>query len=261
MLSFKEYLSEGVRFAAGKDGDYFYDKFALVTFTRNDKRNYKVEGQTAGLHSHACKHLAEIRPEFVNDIITQVKNTLAKYITDENHPKEYEFRYYSGINTEVKGDPLKLLNQAPREAIINFLDMVNDKVMLNKELAPIEQKMKKYLSAMGTEYLKALNGFMDNAVNIDDIPYENDARQEVRNNATICFWVERNGRDIKVFLNFANRFMILRSYNIVNTGFQLSNTTPDRQSVISTFMRRFGSDMRFYKPNTYRVLKSFTRSK
>ena len=57
MLSFKEYLSEDVRFANGKDGDYFYDKFALVTFTRNDKREYKIEGKTAGPQSHACKHL------------------------------------------------------------------------------------------------------------------------------------------------------------------------------------------------------------
>ena len=261
MLSFKEYLSEDVRFANGKDGDYFYDKFALVTFTRNDKREYKIEGKTAGVQSHACKHLDEIRPDFVNDIITQVKNTLAKYITDENHPKDYEFKYYKDQRTEVRGDPLKLLNQAPREAIINFLDLVNDKVMLRKELAPIEQKMKKYLVAMGEEYLKALNSFMDSAVNIDDIPYEEQAKHDIRTNATICFWVERNGRDIKVYLNFANRFMILRSYNVVNTGFQLSNTTPDRKSVISTFLKRFGTGMRFYKPNTYRVLKSFANSK
>lgn len=261
MQSYYEYIPESVKFAVGKDGDYFYDKYALVTFTRNDKRDYKVEGKTAGLQSHACKHLSEIRPEFVNNIVTQVKNTLSQYIADANHPKDYEFKYYKDFRTEVRGDPQKLLNQAPREAIINFLDLVNDKVMMRRPLAPIEQKMRKYLSVMGDEYMKAINSFMDSAVNLDEIPYEEQAIHDIRTNATVCFWIERMGRDIKVYLNFANRFMILRSYNVVNTGFQLSNTTPDRRSVIGTFLRRFARDSRFYKQSTYRALKTFTGSK
>ena len=262
MLTFKDYIlyeaTRPPRFANGKDGDYFYDRFALITFTRNDKREYKVEGKTAGLQSHALKHLSELDAEFVSNIITQIKNTMVKYVEEGNHPKEYEFRYFKSEKIELKGDPLKLINQAPKEAVINFLDMVNDKVMLRKPLAPIEEKMKKFLKTIADKYMEYIMNFMDSAVALDSINYESACVDAIKENSTVYFYVQRNGRDIKVYLNFANRFMILSSNGAVNTGFQLSGTTPTRQSVIKSFLDRFRG-CRFYKPNTLRSLQTFTR--
>lgn len=261
MLSFKDFIlieDKPPRFAVGKDGDYFYDKYALITFTRNDRREYKVEGKTAGLQSHALKHLKEIDPEFVSNIVMQIKNTLVDYVEKGNHPKNYEFRYFKNERTEVKGDPIKLINLAPYEAVINFLDMVNDKVLLKKDLAPIEEKMKKYLKTLGDKYMEYLANMTKAAVFLDDIHYEEACKQAIRDNGTVCFDVKREGRDIRVFLNFANRFMILRTYGTINTGFQITGTTPDRASVINTFLSRFGRGMQFYKANTLRSLQSFS---
>ena len=130
MFAFKDYLIEAIRFSKGRDNDFFDNQFAIVTFNKGDINKYKVEGRTAGLWSHACKHLDEIDKQFVDNIVQQVKRTLIDYIEQDNHPKAYEFNYFNNNKKKVSGDPLTLIKQASRASIINFLDLVNDKYQL-----------------------------------------------------------------------------------------------------------------------------------
>ena len=90
MPDFKHYLLEAIKFKTGKDDDFFFDNYAIVTFGKNDIDKYKVEGRTAGLWSHACKHLDEVDKQFVDNIVAQVKRTMIQYVEDDNHPRTLE---------------------------------------------------------------------------------------------------------------------------------------------------------------------------
>lgn len=48
--------------------------------TKGDVSKYKVEGKTAGLWGHACKHLNQIDWPFVQNVVKQVKQTLIQYV-------------------------------------------------------------------------------------------------------------------------------------------------------------------------------------
>lgn len=52
--NFTDFLCEAIKFAKGKDNDYFFHNYAIITFNKGDVSKYKVEGKTAGLWSHAC---------------------------------------------------------------------------------------------------------------------------------------------------------------------------------------------------------------
>lgn len=49
MLSFIEFLQEKINFAKGRDNDFFYHNYAIITLVKGDINKYKVEGKTAGL--------------------------------------------------------------------------------------------------------------------------------------------------------------------------------------------------------------------
>lgn len=259
MLSFKEFLSEQIRFAVGKDDDFFYDRFKIIVFKKGDIKEYRVEGRTAGLWSHACKHLEEVEPEFVAQVISQVKQTIAEYIKSDNHPKDYEFRYFSTLTTSKTKDPLKILGSVPREAVVNFLDLVNDKIYTKKELAPIEKKMVKYLKALGNKYAQFIEKIMDKAESIESSRTTEQAKELIQNSDTISFRVIRKDHEMKMYIDFKHRFLIIRDMGGVHTGFQISDTLPNRKSVISTFMERFGRGLRFENINVYRAFKSFDK--
>lgn len=45
MLSFIEFLQEKINFAKGRDNDFFYHNYAIITLVKGDINKYKVEGK------------------------------------------------------------------------------------------------------------------------------------------------------------------------------------------------------------------------
>lgn len=260
MLSFKTYFLESIKFAKGKDNDFFNRQFAIITFNKGDINNYKVEGRTAGIWSHACKHLDEIDSAFVDNIIQQIKRTLIDYVEQDNHPKAYEFNYFNSDKKIVKGDPLTLVKQASRASIINFLDLVNDKYQLKKELSPIEQKMIKFLEKLGDQYGKHIQTMIDKATNIDRLEsdqakYDAFAKENVIEFSIIGLL---NGeRPMKIFLDIPHNYIIIKTGEFVNTMYKVDYRGSGRKALLNAFNKKVLRNARFANRSTYRAFSNY----
>lgn len=260
MRSFKQYFLESIKFAKGKDNDFFNRQFAIITFNKGDINKYKVEGRTAGIWSHACKHLDEINKAFVDNVVQQVRRTLIDYVEQDNHPKAYEFNYFSDGKKAAKGDPLTLVKQASRASIINFLDLVNDKYQLRQELAPIEKKMIKYLDALGDEYGKHIQKVIDKAVNIDLLGSDQDRYDAFEKQNVICFSIIGllNGeRPMKVFLDIPHSYIIIKSGEYVNTMYKVNYKGTGRKALLTAFNNKVLKNARLASRGTYRAFSNY----
>lgn len=258
MLSFIEFLQEKINFAKGRDNDFFYHNYAIITLVKGDINKYKVEGKTAGLWSHACKHLYELDPNYVENIVQQVKNTLIKYVEDDKHPRNYEFKMFSRDKKELSGDPKKLISKAPRASIINFLDLVNDKIMLKKELAPIESKMKKYLESLGDKYGTYIEEIIDKSVDVDQIEREEDKVTALTKERYVSFTVRNTETSIfnKLFFDTKNHIVVIKTNQFVNTCYRVSNSGSTVESFFKTVYDRVMRNAGFQKVSTYRAFST-----
>lgn len=261
MLKFTDWvaLDEAIKFARGKDNDFFYDRKQLLTLKKGDKEQYRVEGRTAGLWSHAIKHLEEVRPEFVANVIKQIKTTLIDYVKSGKAPSDFEVRYFSTDTTSKVKEPLKLINKAPQAAIINLLDLINDKAMLKKPLTEIEEKLVKHIKALADEYARVIEGHMKEAVSLDGLKDARAVRDAVMKAKTVSFYVSSFDKEMRIYLNFKERFFIITEADGVHTGFQISDTQGNITSVIKTFMSRFGRKMRFRNYAVYKAFSEFAK--
>lgn len=261
MPDFKHYLLEAIKFKTGKDDDFFFDNYAIVTFGKNDIDKYKVEGRTAGLWSHACKHLDEVDKQFVDNIVAQVKRTMIQYVEDDNHPRTYEVNYFNKDGNKISGSEKDLVNKASRASIINFLDMVNDKVQLEKQLAPIESKMVKFLKALGDRYAQIIEDKINKAVNIDSIESIEDKKKAIDDNAIITFYIRRrfirSEVDTKIYLDLVNHILIVQTNGYVNTMYQYNNSGDSKMSMLKAFVNRFMRNASIIKPSTRSAILSY----
>jgi len=262
-MNFKDLLEESIRFAKGKDDDFYYKNYAIVTFTPGDLKKYKVEGKTAGLWSHACKHLSEIDPGFVNNIIRQVKQTIEKYVEDENHPKNYELNLQDQNGKEVSGSEKTLLSRITNASIINFLDLVNDKYQLRQELTPIEKKMVKFLDALGTKYGEFIENVLKKAVDVDQFKHDEEKENAIKKNRYIAFTVVNNtsGRQQKITLDTKYHILIISTGSTVNTCFQISNSGNSVQGLLRVVKNRIMKHSRCFYNDTTRVISNIIKHK
>ena len=257
---FTQYLLEALKFKTGKDDDFFFDNYAIITFGKNDIDRYKVEGRTAGLWSHACKHLDEVDKQFVDNVVAQVKRTLIQYVEDDNHPKTYEVNYFNRDGNKVTGSEKDLVARASRASIINFLDMVNDKVQLDKTLAPIESKMVKYLKSLGNRYGEIIEQKIEQAVDIDKIESIDDKKKAIDESNVITFYIRRqftNEVDTKIYLDLKTHIIIVQTYGSVNTMYHYSNSGTTRKDLLKAFMSRFMKNASIIKPSTRSAILSY----
>lgn len=260
MQSFKQYFLESIKFAKGKDNDFFNRQFAIITFNKGDINKYKVEGRTAGIWSHACKHLDEIDKQFVDNVVQQVKRTLIDYVEQDNHPKAYEFNYFDDRKKPVKGDPLTLVKQASRASIINFLDLVNDKFQLKQDLSPIEKKMIKYLETLGDKYGSYIQAMIDKAVNIDRLNTDQQKYDAFESENVIEFSIIGllgNERPMRVFLDLKHDYIIIKTGEYVNTMYKVNYKGTGRKALLNAFNHKVMANARFANQSTYRAFSNY----
>lgn len=258
--SFKQYFLESIKFAKGRDNDFFNNQFAIITFNKGDINKYKVEGRTAGIWSHACKHLDEIDKQFVDNVVQQVRRTLIDYVEQDNHPKAYEFNYFNSDKKPVKGDPLTLVKQASRASIINFLDLVNDKYQLKDQLSPIEKKMLKYLDALGDKYGSYIESIIGKSTNIDKLStdqqkYDAFEKQDVINFGIIGLLSSE--RPMTIYLDIKHDYIIIKTGEFVNTMYKVNYKGSGRQALLNAFNKKVMKNARFANQSTYRAFSNY----
>jgi len=256
MSDFISMIEEALRFAKGKDDDFFNKQFAIITVNKGDINKYKVEGRTAGIWSHACKHLSEIDQEFVDNIIQQVKRTLIDYVDQDNHPKAYELNYFNNQGTKEEGDPLAMVKKASKASIINFLDLVNDKVQLHDKLSPIEEKMVKFLETLGQRYGAYIEAMMEKAEDIDRLTGVDAKYKAFSSGRIISFNIIGllgNDRPMKVYLDLVHDFIIIKTGEFVNTMYKVNYKGSGRKALLRAFNYKVMKNARFANVDTYRA--------
>lgn len=254
--NFTDFLCEAIKFAKGKDNDYFFHNYAIITFNKGDVSKYKVEGNTAGLWSHACKHLNQIDWPFVQNVVKQVKQTLIQYVKEDNHPRTYEFSMFDRNKKKVEGDPKKLIAKDPYSSIINFLDMINDKVMLKKPLAPIEEKCVKFLEALGDRYGQFIEDVVKKGVDVDQIERDEDKIKALETENYICFNTRNDNSDVynKIYLDVKDNIMVIKTGPMVNTCYQLGRGGLSRKEFFKHVIENPMHERGFLKPATARAM-------
>lgn len=258
MINWEQTLLEALQFAKGRDNDFVADSYAIITFNKGDIKDYKIEGKTAGLWSHACKHLDEIDKQFVDNIVQQVRNLMIEYIDQDNHPKSYEFNYYNGSKRVVKGDPETLAKRATRASIINFLDLVNDKVILQRKLAPIEAKCVKYLKALGRRYGQLLADTVHKAFDIDAVRGVDKKRLELNRQPIVGFEIDHskiNGK-VMIYLDVKNELIIIKTDDEYNTMYRVNYQGSGRIAMYKAFDRKVMKSARFKDYQTGQAFNS-----
>lgn len=256
MISFSDFLFEAIKFARGKDNDYFFHNYAIITFNKGDVSKYKVEGKTAGLWSHACKHMNQIDWPFVQNVVKQVKQTLIQYVREDNHPRTYEFNMFDRDKKKVDGDPKKLIAKAPYASIINFLDMINDKVQLKQPLAPIEEKCVKFLDVLGDKYGEFIENVIEKCVDIDTNDGDQNKYDAIEKNNYICFGARNDESTVynKIYLDIQGNIMIIKTGPMVNTCYQLGRGGLSKQQFLKVVIENPMCDRGFLKPSTARTM-------
>lgn len=259
MLSFLEYLLEAeggggntdvvsnVKFARGKDDDFFYNDFRLVTFDPAEFKQYKVEGKTAGIYSHACKHLDEIDESFVSAQLNILRALMKKWLKNPDNAKD--FTIFSGTGSKRHPeDPVAAMDTVADAALINFLDLVNDKYVLNKPMNGIEKWCIPILKALGVRYAECIKKVIDSAEVIfskDSEESVDDALEKNTIRFTVCELAGRRA-ELNIYIDFKRNLICMQTGKTVLTMFVVGDGGANKKQFISKIMRRYSHNWHFY---------------
>ena len=271
-LSIKQQLLEAIKFVKGKDDDYFYKKFGLITVTKQGAKQYKLTPgkKTAGLAGHAAKHLIEIDREYMANIIYKIKGLLLQHAKDDNAVINV---YKDGRRGPMKGDVETYIKKAPFFSIANTLDMVNDKRELGEPLEPIEQEIAVYLDKIANRYGHYIEQAISKADNLDKITDQAKVEERLRGDGVVCFEAEcfkheedESGVYQTIYIDLDAQTVIFASRKGVHSAYRLGASLQDAKEVekmskdefLSKFVHKFQKTTRFLNLRTMRALFEVT---
>lgn len=272
--SFKQQLLEAIKFVAGKDDDYFYRKYGLITVTKDGSSQYKLTPgkRTAGLEGHAVKHLIEIDREYVSKIFYNVKKTLIEHI--KNNDKEAVIAVYKdGRRRPLKPEDDKQLidsiKKAPFFSIANTLDMINDKLQEGVSLSPLEQQLTKYLDNLGDRYGLYIEQAIKKAVDIDKIKDQQQIEDLLVGDGVVTFKGEffkfkdsERGHNQQVYLDLDKQVIMFTDTRGVHSAFRIGTDLQDRTdpgkmskaAFIAEYKHKYEDRVRYFEQRTMRAI-------
>ncbi len=274
MLSFVDYLNEALEFAKAHDIDYLMNR-SIITFAKGDKQKYKVFGKTAGRDTHAYKHLSKIDKTFIEQIVSQVRQKMLKYVSDmaetkpEDVPDYYQVNLYKHDGTPMKGDPISLVNKVQFSAIINYLDFINDKVILDEELTPFEQSLVSFIEQLGEHYEKLVQQVIDKCVSIDGMKTVDDRIKALLNEEAFSFHYRSTGgknnrttnQICKACIDTDSLIVVIIADDKVSTCYKLEKAGETRHSLLARIVDHVVKDRNFILPETEQAFKQALKQK
>lgn len=265
MKSIKDYILEALRFKMSKDEDYFYRHFDIITFIKDEHSQYKKEGKTAGVSSHALKHMGEFNPNYVKTFVQKVKREMRVYHTRVKHPRNYQVRLYSTLRSFDTKDPLKLIDIAPEEAVLNFLDLVNDRRILKEPQTDIGLRMYPLIDEITDEYEKMLEKILHSSVSLDEITSLETMIDVIKSNDTVTF-TSINDRNEKLFftIDFKKSALIIQIPNeITTTGYVMNrknqSAPTNKVEILLLFAEKMFKKTISKNPLVYQAISKITK--
>ena len=204
----------------------------------------------------------------MDNIIKQIRQTIFEYINNENHPKQNDLNYYpNGTESSiVQGDPKKIINQVPDTAILNFLDLINDKWVTSGKTAllPIEIKCTKFIVAMSNEYDKVGEEIISTAVDLEKINTVDEIVKELKTVDNVKFRVTQHGFMMTIYLALKRNLIMMESTKGIHTMYKVCkesdrfNRPAGRVDFIKRVWNKYGKYWNFMNLKVETALKSIS---
>ena len=234
MKTFIQFLTEKIAFKKARDQDYTVHPDTILFFSEEDVRTYVENGKTHGVQSHAIKHLAEFNPEMVKTEVGVARGIIQEFI--KNNKIDFCALYIKGKGFK-KLNPLQAITQANDGAIMNTMDMINDKYQNKKKLAPIENALYKIIRKLEREYIREIEFRINKSVDLDKFESVEDVLGAIENARIIKF----NGF-AKVaqtyYLDFRTNSVVISTPDFVRTMYVYNDPGQGYKQVINNFMRK-----------------------
>ena len=216
MKTFKHLINEALKFSYSKDDDYYgaklpYDK-SFISLTDWGECQYRIEGLTAGVHSHALKHLDAFDKPFLKKAIKQTKDIMIEYVKQENHDDDYKVTVRDVSGKPISGTDEKKIKNAPQSAVINYLDYLNDQVILKRTPTKFEKVMLHILDAIADRYSECVVEACRDSINLDHKKDAKEVYEILMNRSKVNFSAtNRPDRDAvarRLFLDIPNHITV-----------------------------------------------------
>lgn len=233
MLTFLEWLEESsIKFQKAKDQDYTNDPYEVLVFSEVAPDNYEVEGKTHGKMSHAIKHLKEFEPAFVNTIVSKVKKTIISKLEEKPHWFCKVWNTHKGFKSDSGIDAV---NNATSNAVLNTLDLINDKTQMGEKLLKLDSSIKPFAVELEQKYNDIMSSKLDKAVNLDKLTIKGQAlSKKIKKSSIIQFSCSgRGGGNFIVTIDFTDQSLIIGKENdVVTTMYRFRNAEGSGKSTV-----------------------------
>lgn len=243
MKSFLEWLNEAAfRFQKGKDQDYTSDPYEVLVFSETAPDKYEVEGKTHGQMSHAIKHLKEFEPDFVKGVITKVKNTLKAKLKEKPH---WFCKVWHNVRGFGKLSGIDAIETASVDAVLNTLDLINDKNQMKENLLKLDSSIRPFASELENEYNRIISSKIDKAVDLNKTTLKGDALvKKIKKSPIIQFDCNgKGGGKFTIVLDFTDQSLIIgkrssEDINTVNTMYRFNDSGTSKPAVVDAFFTK-----------------------
>lgn len=234
MKTFIQFLTEKIAFKKGRDQDYTVHPDTILFFSEDDVRTYVENGKTHGVQSHAIKHLAEFNPEMVKTEVGAARGIIQDFI--KNNKVDFCALYIKGKGFK-KLNPLQAITQANDGAIMNTMDMINDKYQNKKKLAPIENALYKIIRKLEREYIREIEFRINNSVDLDKFQSVEDVLEAIEGARIIKF--DGFAKVAQTYyLDFRTNSVVISTPDFVRTMYVYNDPGQGYKQVINNFMRK-----------------------
>lgn len=245
MISFIEYLVENIKFATGRDQDYTADHSSVVFLSPEDKTSYIENGKTHGIQSHGIKHLVEFRPSLVKQAADEVRSILKNAIENKTHD-------YLSLHNKRTGDStlnnMGVATQASDGALLNVLDIINDKINNNKQLLPIERVLSKVINKIKNAYQEEIEKRIKIATDIDILDSVQDVLKVIESSKVIKFAV-KSTMNMIYYLDLKDNVIIMSDNKQIRTMYKYNRAGSNYKQIINNFIAKSQRNTISYSSN------------
>lgn len=234
MKTFIQFLTEKIAFKKARGQDYTVHPDTILFFSEEDVRTYVENGKTHGVQSLAIKYLAEFNPEMVKTEVGAARGIIQEFI--KNNKIDFCALYIKGKGFK-KLNPLQAITQANDGAIMNTMDMINDKYQNKKKLAPIENALYKIIRKLEREYIREIEFRINKSVDLDKFESVEDVLEAIENARIIKF--DGFAKVAQTYyLDFRTNSVVISTPDFVRTMYVYNDPGQGYKQVINNFMRK-----------------------
>ena len=243
MLTFTKWLTEAAfKFQKGRDQDYTNDPYEVLVFSEEAPENYEVEGKTHGQMSHAIKHLKEFEPDFVKGVIGKVKTTLRKKLEEKPH---WFCKVWNNLRGFGKKSGVEAIDDASIDAVLNTLDLINDKNQMKEGLLKLDASIKPFAVELEHKYNEIISKKLDKAVDLNKLTLKGAAFvKKIKKSQVVQFDCNgTGGGKFSVVLDFSDQSLIIgkrddKDMSSVNTMYRFNNSGTGKSAVVDAFFKK-----------------------